>query len=160
MKSFTEQSDSAILHLIECSKRMIASIPSQKIRNRNYERRFSVFSDDNDEFKIFITQSIPNPIDFSIGLLFDEYLLFRCNGFHGPTKSGSYQYEHHAIAHTHTLTAEDILNGRERKPTKIENVTGQYIDVESALRYFLRRCGIINFEDFLPQAMQLSIEGE
>lgn len=157
LKQSFQMSDSDILHLIECSKSMSAPIPSPKIKNRNYDQRFTVYSEEHGEFKVFVSQSVPNPSDFSVGLVFDDYLLFRCNGLHGPTKSGFHQYSHHVSVHTHTLTEDDIYNGRDRKPTKIEDVTGEYADVRSALRYFCVKCGIINFTEFAPEIAQTSL---
>lgn len=161
MRSILEMSDSDIQKLIECTKSMNASIPVPRSRNRNFDQRFNVYSEDFGEFKVFIAQSIPNPSDFSIGLIYGEYLLFRCNGYHGPTRQGIHQYSHHASVHTHTLTADDIYNSRERKPTKIECATGQYVDVRTALRYFCLKCGIISFADFAPELAQISLfEGD
>lgn len=161
MQPSLQMSNSDILHLIKCPKVMNAPIPAAKTKNRNYEQRFSVYSDDYGEFKIFITQSIPNPIDFSVGLMFNDFLLLRCNGFHGPTRIGSHQYTHHAAVHTHTLTENDIHNGRDRRPSEIEDVTGKYFDVKSALRYFCEKCGIMNYADFAPELAQISLfEGE
>lgn len=141
--------DEEIINCIKCEKTFLNKPPKIKIVNKNYSQKFDIFSTDNNEkFTVFITFSSRMNSDFSVGLLYDEYLLFRCNGFHGTTRSGFYSHPHHACAHTHTLTIEDIQKSRSKKPSKILNIMNQYWDLSSCVLYFFQECGIIGYEKY------------
>ena len=105
-------------------------------------------TEDSLEFEVFLAQNAKLQDDFSLGLLYDKYLLFRCNGFHGTTVSGFHKHEHHAQINSHTLTFEDIMGGRSDKPSQIDILTGEYFNFLSAQLYFLRSCGISNYQDY------------
>lgn len=151
-------SNAEIKSLIECSKLIRKKPPKAKEKNRNLERRFSVYSSEtNDEFMVFISGSVKHPNNFSIGLQYSDYLLFRCNGYHGTTRQGFYSHRHHAYPHCHVLTQDDLLHNRENYPSGIENAEGLYFDENTALYYFCTRCGILNYEEFLPEASQVNI---
>jgi len=40
------------------------------------------------------------------------------------------------------------MNGRNDKPTKIDDMTGKYVNFVSAQLHFLQTCGIINYQEF------------
>jgi hypothetical protein len=156
------QSDEEILKLIKCAKR-IEKKPSQpKISNRDIKTKFKVISiDESLEFEAFFAQNSRLPDDFSLGLILDKDLLVRCNGFHGTTFAGFHQYEHHALVHSHTLTLNDIMNGRNSKPSHIEDLTGKYFNFLSGQLYFLNFCGVINYQDYFDfsKLSQMSFDG-
>ena len=143
------RSDDDIFNLIQCEKTMLKRPQNPKESNRDIKRTFCVVSVDGLlEFEIFFAESVRLPDDFSVGLMFNKYQLFRCNGFHGETNAGFHRYEHHAQVHSHTLTYNDITNGREGKPSKIDYLTGRYHDFPSAQLYFLRVCKINNYMNY------------
>ena len=143
------RSDDEILELIRSEKMIFRKPPGQKETNRDLKRKFDVVSIDKSlEFEVFFAKNIRVPSDFSLGLMFGKFLLIRYNGFHGTTTQGFHKYGHHAHIHSHTLTLDDIMNGRETAPSKIEDMTGNYYDFESAQLFFLKECGIVNYEDF------------
>ena len=69
----------------------------------------------------------------------------------------SYTAKHHAVAHTHTLTADDIASGRKSSPSRIDEVAGEYVDLLTARLYFFNRCGIMGFEGYFPNGEQVSM---
>jgi len=143
------RSNEEILDLIQCEKKILKKPPSPKKSNRDIKIKFGLVSSDGSlEYEVFFAQSARFPDDFSLGLMLDKFLLFRCNGFHGTTVSGFYQYSHHAQVHSHTLTLNDIMSGRSDKPSQIKDLTGKYYDFLSAQMYFLQTCGVINYHDY------------
>lgn len=101
------------------------------------------------EFEVFITYSKRMPEDFSLGLMYKDYLLIRFNGFHGTTRAGFYTSHHHAYPHAHILTIDDIENGRGRKPSSIKDLTGEYINLKTATVSFCEKCGIMDYDRYL-----------
>ena len=150
--------DQEILQLISC-KKVFRTKPRDAIKvNRSMLQRFTVVSSsDNKQFDVFISYALERPMDFSLGLMYNEFLLFRANGFHGVTRSGFFTAKHHAYPHTHTLTKADIDRGNSKKPTSPEDVSGEYIDLSTARLYFFKRCGIIGFKEYFETSRQLSL---
>ena len=151
MFSGTIINDSDIKELITCSK-TFRTAPSKPMRvNKNISTRFSVYGEkDTLEFQMFITHSERMPQDFSLGLMYDNMLLYRCNGFHGTTKAGFYSAKHHAYPHAHMLSVDDIKNARGRDPSTIIDLTGKYVDERTAISFFCEECGIIGYERYFP----------
>lgn len=150
--------DARIAELIACHKEFRSKPRDMAKVNQNYSQRFSVYSTATDaEFQVFITYSQKMPQDFSLGLMYGDYLLFRANGFHGTTRKGFYTARHHAVPHTHTLTADDVACGRKASPSRIDEVAGAYVDLLTARLYFFTRCGIMGFEKYFPGGEQLSM---
>lgn len=148
-----------IRHLISCPKVFVSRPRDPQHINKNFQQRFTVRSTETGkEFSVFIAWSQMQPQDFSIGLMLDNYLLFRVNGFHGTTRASYHQARHHAVAHTHTLTVEDIGNDRSNKPSKITEVDGEYVDIASARSYFFTQCGISGYETYFPSDKQITID--
>ena len=158
MSEYTCLDNEMIAHYIVCPK-VFRSKPRDPVEvNRNYSQRFAVTSaDGNMEFDVFISWSSRNPQDFSIGLMYQDHLLYRVNGFHGTTRQGFYSAVHHAYPHTHTLTKEDIECSRKAKPSLVADATGEYYDLASARLFFFRHCGIMGFEKYFPDSQQLSV---
>lgn len=141
--------DADINFLINCPKVFKSAPKRPSSANRNITQTFSVFGkDSNLEFRVFITYSERMPEDFSLGLMYDGMLLLRCNGFHGTTRAGFFSASHHAYPHYHKLTMEDIECGRSRKPSMIHDLTGKYIDLQTAIVFFCDECGIIDYEKY------------
>ena len=152
------ENDRDIEELISCPKIIkIAPKDFHKV-NSSMEKRFKLYGKDNDyEFNVFISYSVKMPNDFSLGLIYNDYLLIRCNGFHGTTKSGFYTFKHHAHPHAHILTMDDINNGRSSKPSKILDLTGEYINLKIATAFFCEKCGIIDYDKYF-NVSQLSFD--
>lgn len=141
--------DDDILRLITCEKIIVRKPTAPKKSNRDMKTTLTLESVvDNLEFFVFFSQNIRISNDFSLGLMYSKFNLFRVNGFHGTTKDGIHKYEHHQYPHSHTLTIDDIDHGRLTFPTKIADMTGNYYDFESAQLFFLKKCGIINYESY------------
>lgn len=152
------RNDADILRLISCAKNMPTRIKKPAEINRNVTQKFKVVEYiSKAEFDVFITFSSRMPMDFSIGLMYNEFLLYRCNGFHGTTISGFYAAEHHAYPHAHILTMEDIENNRSGKPSRHIDLTGKYVDLHTARLYFFEHCGILGYEKFFPRFQQIPL---
>ncbi len=133
---------------IHCEKILLNKPKKATEKNRNVTQRFVVQALKNgNDYSVFITWSSRMPQDFSIGLMYEDYLLFRCNGFHGTTRN-RFLIAHHAYPHGHLLTMEDIQNGRSKKPTQIIDFTGKYMEVRTATRFFFQECNISDSNDF------------
>ena len=157
-------SNEHINELIVCEK-VLKSKPKKPVeKNRNLDQRSDVYGKDNDElFRVFVTQSTQMQQEFSIGLMYENHLLIRVNGFHGTTKAGFYTAEHHKYPHAQILTEEDIKSSRELTPSHIEDLTGKFSNLSYALLYFFERCNIINYQGYfdLPNKNQMSfLDGE
>ena len=142
--------DSDILELIG-SPKCFKKKPSEPLeKNRCVLQKFEAYGmDAKTIFPVFVSYSVRMPMDFSIGLMLGgDFLLYRCNGFHGTTKAGFYTAEHHAYPHAHTLTLNDVKNGRGRNPSCITDLTGHYIDLPTARSFFFKHCGVLGYEEF------------
>lgn len=138
-----------IISLIECRKVLRAKPSKQRQVNQSFSQSLNLYCEDSDiEFDAFIAQSVKIPEDFSLGLMYDNNLLIRVNGFHGTTKAGFFSSEHHAHPHAHILTIDDINNARQKKPSQILDLTGEFIDIKTAMLFFFRKCAIINYEEY------------
>ena len=145
--------------LITCQKKF-KSIPPRfpDVTVQNITYRFKVYSIENDdEFSVFFAQSAKMPSDFSLGLRYDVFLLYRCNGYHGTTQKGFYTAPHHAYPHSHTLSEADIANSRALKPSNCENLAGEYADFPGAVQYFCNKCGIIDYERYFSHIFQCTL---
>ena len=151
------KSDADIQTLITCAK-YFRSAPRKEITiNKNLSRKFEVYNRECAlTFTVFICSSVLMEQDFSIGLMYDGFLLFRCNGFHGTTRTGFYTSKHHAHPHSHTLTMEDIQCGRGKRPSFIDDMTGKYVNKNTALLYFFEKCNILGFDEYFKDLRQLS----
>lgn len=151
--------DAEIERLISCRK-VFVSKPREAVQiNKNYQQKFVVQGDENgDEFTVFIAWSMFQPQDFSIGLMLEDNLLLRVNGFHGTTRAGYHSAPHHAVPHMHMLTEKDINNGRQMKPSRIVDASGKYVDLISARLFFFKHCGIMGHEEYFSSNKQMSID--
>ncbi len=141
---------------IRCEKILLNKPKKPSEKNRNVSQRFSVkATQTGQEYNVFIAFSSRMPQDFSLGLMYEDFLLFRCNGYHGTTKD-RFLVSHHAYPHGHLLTMEDIQNGRGKKPSRIIDLTGKYVDIRTATRFFFQECNIVDSKDFFGLS-QLSL---
>ena len=152
-------SNHEISRLITCPKKFKTVPPKfPDITTQNITFRFKVYGLENDdEFSVFFAQSAKMQSDFSLGLRYDNFLLYRCNGYHGTTKNNFYSAPHHAYPHAHILSEADIANGRALKPSSCENLTGEYIDFPDAVQYFCNKCGIISYRKHFSHLFQGTI---
>lgn len=161
-KSIDILNDSEINRLITCDKILKSAPPKfPHSSNRNIKKTFSVFSaDDDEEFSVFFARGMME-FDFSLGLQYlavpEQPLLYRCNGFHGKTRSGFYSTPHHALVHSHTLSEKDISEKRFRKPTTITDLSGEYYDLGSAIHFFCKKCGILGYEKYFSELSQFTL---
>ena len=158
MGDFHFTCDRDIQYLISCEK-IFSNPPKRPVfSERDITQRFEVYSKaENLKFNIFIAYSARLPQDFSLGLMYDGLLLIRCNGYHGTTRNGYFNgSNHHAYPHAHLLTMDDIENGRGKKPSHIEDMSGHYMNLLTAEAYFFNRCNILNAERYFDIA-QLSL---
>lgn len=154
-------SNQDILDLISCEKRFLTKPKKPYDVNQSVTQRFSVFSGvDELQFDVFISSSKKMSRDFSLGLMYSDFLLYRLNGFHGTNRLGFYTIDHHAHPHEHMLTMADIENGRAKRPSQHSDLTGEYIDIFTARLYFFKRCAILGFEEFFEGNQQISLFGE
>ncbi|MCL1877718.1 MAG: hypothetical protein FWF80_02565 [Defluviitaleaceae bacterium] len=143
--------------LIGCSKRIYKSDKKQMFHeNRHTRNNFSVKShDDKYLFRLFLRQSCKFIKDFSVGLRWenaDKYIgvslpivLLRCQGPHeGGTPLGA---DIHHSFHIHEITAIDIQERRFSKPS-YKDKTDKFSSFQSALFYFVSRCGITNAHEY------------
>ena len=158
MGDFHLTSDEDIQYLITCEKRFTAPPKRPVYSDRDITQRFEVYSKEIDlKFNVFIAYSARLPQDFSIGLMYNGFLLLRCNGYHGTTRIGYYNNtNHHAYPHAHLLTMRDIESGRGKKPSNIEDMSGNYMNLLTAEAYFFNRCNILDAEKYFDIA-QLSL---
>lgn len=142
-------SDDDINELITCPKVFRYAPPKGSEVNKNISQTFKVYGQSNKlEFSVFITHSIRMIQDFSLGLLFNDMLLYRCNGYHGTTRAGFFSTPHHAYPHAHILSLTDIEKGRSKKPSNICDLSGKYINLQTATMFFCEHCGIMNYENY------------
>ena len=154
-------SDVDIMKLIKSEKYFEQPPRRESENNRNINQRFEVVANsDSEKFSVFITYSVKNPIDFSIGLIYGEYLLYRCNGLHGTTRAGFYSAPHHAYPHSHTLTMNDILYSRQKYPSLSTDLSGCYGNLFSARIFFFKFCSIIGYEKYFPVNEQMKLDLE
>lgn len=152
-------SDQEINEHLHCEKVLLVRPRKPSEKNRNVSQRFKVQATNTKlEYSVFVTYSERMPQDFSLGLMLDDYLLLRCNGFHGSTRNKAL-VGHHAYPHGHLLTMEDVQNGRAKKPSKIIDFTGKYIDLQTAKRFFFQECGILDPEDYFNLSQYSLFEG-
>lgn len=161
---------SSIIHanqlheLVICPKRIIKPPKYYKIEMNNANKRFKLISEDEKFiFSCFIRYLVKRPLDFSIGLMFEDLMLLRVNGFHGATRTGEYVFEHHRYPHIHLLSEDDIKESRNGSPSSI-NCEVSYTDLSSALVFFCQSCSIINpeaicHEDAVSQISYLKEKG-
>jgi len=112
MKTFTEE---ALAELISCPKQVVDP-PRREMRLDGKMKRNEMTLkslDGKHQFHVFLRQNEDFPENFSIGLVYvpgeepGEFILVRYNGQHGGTRA----FEHHAVFHIHSMSAEDINAG-------------------------------------------------
>lgn len=159
MAMVTVKTDSDIQNLISCPKHFRSAPKKEYKSNNNVMQKFTVYNQENGlDFTVFIAYLAQMEQDFSIGLMYDNMLLFRCNGFHGTTRAGFYSAGHHAYPHSHTLSIEDIKCGRSKKPSNITNLTGKYVNLNTAILYFFDTCGIIGYDKYFEHLEQVTVD--
>lgn len=148
MRTFTDQE---LGHLISCSKEIVEA-PRREMRQDGKMKRNEMTlksSTSKDEFRVFLRQSDDFPENFSIGLVYipgeepGEFILLRYNGQHGGTKV----HPHHALFHSHRMSAEDLSNGI-KEPKVIE--PAKYASFAEALRAFCQNIGLSNADSYFP----------
>jgi len=111
-----------------------------KLKSQDGKHDFSVFMRRNQDFQE----------NFSVGLVYAKgwVELYRCNGPHG----GHLGLEHHDTFHVHSAKAESIAAGL--KPDRTAFVSEEYATYDEALVYFLKKCNILDYQNWFPKAVQ------
>ena len=153
MLTFTERD---ITDLITCRKEVVDPPRLEmKLEGKMKRNEMTIRSSDNKhEFRVFMRQTEEFQENFSIGLVYlphkdpGEFILIRCNGQHGGTKS----FPHHAVCHIHRMRAED-LNAGIKEPRMIEQ-TGEYASFTEALRIFCHHINLDSADQYFPGLVQ------
>ena len=153
MLSFTEQD---LADLIACPKEVVEP-PRREMKLEGKMKRNEMTlrsKDGKHEFRVFMRQNEEFQENFSIGLVYipredpGEFVLIRCNGQHGGTRTHS----HHAVYHIHRVHAED-LNAGVKEPRIIEQVE-DYASFAEALRAFCHRISLDEGDRYFPGLIQ------
>ena len=155
-------------NLISCSKEIVKPFPRDyRIQNRqkrkvlkaisfdgkfNFEIQFHQHVDFDDHFSVLLSVIHLNPN-------IPRILLFRANSNHGGTRGRKSHIEHHNMPHIHMISANDINNGNVDNPQPID-LNPPYVNFDSALLFFFKRCNIINFKEYFDLNNQLDWFGE
>lgn len=141
--------DTQILALIQEEKLLPGGFLHQ-IRTRQREKRghrelnYLVTGEAGSRFKLILRQSMYNPLDFTVGLLYlsddssREFILRRYNGKHGE-HGNPIEGDRFYDFHIHTATERYQILG-DHEDTYAE-VTDRYGDLSSAIECMIRDCG-------------------
>lgn len=144
--------DDMIIALIECDKELILDTTknSDKYGHKVFSAKLSSVEDENIKFLFHIRESVYAPENTSVVLTLDlpekNISLFRCNGPHAEKDDRD---PLHCKYHTHTMSAEDIINQRLNHPTLRE--LAPYNNFLDSIDYCVKRCNIIDLEENLPK---------
>ena len=122
--------------------RLIRTRMREKRGHREFDYR--VTGEAGSRFKLIIRQSIYNPLDFTVGLLYlpddssHEFILCRYNGKHGE-HGNPIEGDRFYDFHIHTATERYQLRG-DHEDTYAD-VTDRYGDLSSAIDCMIRDCG-------------------
>lgn len=130
-------------------------------KDRSHKKRDLPIRIEGMTFTIKCRQSAENPIDFSVILHFqdegnNECILFRCNGKHPSAHTnklerlaGEKDHTFEPCFHTHQATERYQQPGY--RIDGYAEPTGEYTDYETALEYFVKRCGFVDPEPPEPE---------
>lgn len=157
-----ERFDGHSLHrLISAEKLIVAKEPKSGLREENSHYRADLTLESPSlkaRYRLFIRQNREFPENFSVGLCFTgtqgEVDLIRFNGAHKRIVDDV--SNHHCQYHIHVERAtEDSLN------TLAEaEVTTEYDDLWSAIRYAMNRLNVSNYQSYFPNLEQMLIDME
>jgi hypothetical protein len=109
------------------------------------------------DFSVYMRKNEMFQENFSIGLIFHpgdgskDIHLLRCNGPHGPHEF----FAHHDESHIHKANEENIREGL--KEDKNVEITKEYATYDDALHFFLKKCNIVNADEYFNMERQLSL---
>jgi hypothetical protein len=155
MDDFT-LSDQEIENLIECPKRIIDTPKKEMTLTNGYWRNdMKLQSTDGEyDYSVFMRKNEDFEENFSIGLIYyprnmrGDIHLLRCNGPHGPHAL----FDHHEHFHIHKANQENINTGM--KAEKTAYITKEYASYQDALGFFLKKCNIVNAEEYFRDVSQ------
>ena len=157
--------DIEITNLIECKKRIV--VPPKKsmtLQSGHFKNDMEIESLDKEhKFRVFMRKCSTFHENFTIGLDYisnsipNSIILFRCNGMHGNHHNdwSNPNIEHHSHYHIHIAKEENIVNNL--KPERYAEITGEYSTFDDALEYFLKKCNIIDKNNYFYKYNQISI---
>jgi hypothetical protein len=149
-------SDQEIEKLIDCPKRIIES-PKKDLQlvNGHWRNDMKLQSNDGEyDFSVFMRKNEDFEENFSIGLIYNprdvrgDIPLLRCNGPHGP----HVLFDHHDRFHIHKAEQENLASGMRAERTAY--ITKEYASYQDALGFFLKKCNIINAEQYFVGILQ------
>ncbi len=149
-------SDQEIEKLIDCPKRIIES-PKKELQlvNGHWRNDMKLQSDDGEyDFSVFMRKNEDFEENFSIGLIYNprdvrgDIPLLRCNGPHGP----HVLFDRHDRFHIHKAEQENLASGMRAERTAY--ITKEYASYQDALGFFLKKCNIINAEQYFVGILQ------
>jgi len=149
-----------IERLIECPKNIIAPPKREMTLHRgNWRNDMKLQEQGGDNvFSVFMRKNADFEENFSIGLIHlpkgvkGDAVLIRLNGPHGP----HLLFDYHDRYHIHIAHSDNMEAGlkEERKAF----ITNEYASFQEALAYFIKRCRILNANDYFPPYIQMNLE--
>lgn len=152
--------------LINGEKRIVRAEKQQMWpENRHHRNDFYLESYDGKyTYRVFLRRSDEFMEDFSVGLVWTnatnhihvnrDIVLLRCQGPHDSGKPLGTDI-HHSY-HTHEVTVKDIMEHRYLKPSS-KGITDAFACFQSALSYFVKRCGVSNSQGYADFKMMNQI---
>jgi hypothetical protein len=139
--------DDAIDALIREPKNTPSSLLPLRLVERNKHRRkeYPVSSASGNEFMIAVRQAVPNPLNFSVILMYripgytTLFRLCRYNGRHGGHTNEIERNKIGDECHIHTATERYQKLGGDEEGFAVE--TTRYSDLNGAVRCLLEDCG-------------------
>ena len=151
-----------IERLIACPKEIMVPPKREMTLYRGHWRNDMKLQEQGGDniFSAFMRKNADFEENFSIGLIHQprgvkgEIVLIRLNGPHGP----HFLFDHHDRYHIHIADGENMEAGlkEERKAF----ITDEYASFPEALAYFIKRCRILNTEDYFPSYIQTQMKLE
>jgi len=153
VKEYTQEE---LNSLISCPKIIIEPPKKEmKLERGHLRNQIKLRSKEGEyDFDVFMRILEAFQENFSVGLVYkpkDEpgsFVLFRCNGPHGPFTEISGELTSHFKFHIHRAKKENIEQGL--LPEKGGDHTETYASYLQALSYFLKAVNVINADEYFP----------
>jgi len=151
----------SLTELLETEKLIVTKEPKSGFREEYGHYRADLTLESpviKAKYRVFIRQNKEFPENFSIGCCFlgthGEVAVIRFNGAHKRIVDDI--DNHHCQAHIHVEQGfEDSMNSLDNA-----EVTLEYDDLCSAIRYAMNRLNILNYQSYFPNVDQMQIDLE
>jgi hypothetical protein len=155
MDEFT-LTDQEIGNLIQCPKKIVDSPKKEmQLANGHWRNDMRLQSIDGAyDYSVFMRKNEDFEENFSIGLVYyprnsrGDIHLLRFNGPHGPHAL----FDHHDRFHIHQANQADMDSGMKAERTAY--ITKEYASYQDALGFLLKKCNIINAEEYFKGVLQ------